>query len=164
MEGDEILGSWMSGGWRIRLEIGKEGQGYFGVLAEGLENGEKDSANPDPGLRGRPLLGMRLFDGLSYRSGAWSGGRIYDPESGKSYALILRLQADGTLDMRAYIGLKWIGMSQRWSRLVDRADFIADAIAAEAGLEQGMAWTAEKSQAWYRARPWPVGCNYIPSR
>ena len=24
-------------------------------------------------------------------------------------------------------------------------------------------WTAEKANAWYKARPWPVGCNYNPS-
>jgi hypothetical protein len=163
MEGDEILGSWMSGGWRIRLEIGKEQDGYFGILAEGLENGERDSANPDPGRRERPILGIRLFDGLRYRSGAWSGGRIYDPESGKSYSLILHLTPDGTLDMHAYLGLRWIGMSQRWSRLEERADFNAEKMALEAGLDDGMAWSAQKAQAWYRARPLPTGCNYNPS-
>jgi uncharacterized protein (DUF2147 family) len=162
MEGDEILGSWMSGGWRIRLEIKRESEGYFGVLSEGLENGEKDSANPDQGLRGRPLLGIRLFEGMRFAHGIWSGGRIYDPVSGRSYSLVLRLAGDGALDMRAYIGLKWIGMSQRWTRLGERSDFSAERIAAEASLDEAIAWSPEKAQAWYRAREWPVGCNYIP--
>ena len=24
-------------------------------------------------------------------------------------------------------------------------------------------WTPEQARDWYAARPWPVGCNYIPS-
>lgn len=163
MDGDRILGSWMSGGWRIRLEIQKDAAGYFGVLSEGLENGEKDSANPDPGLRGRQLLGIRLFEGMRYESGIWSGGKIYDPESGRRYSLALRLAPDGELDMRAYLGLKWVGMSQRWTRMESREDFSAERIAERAALDAGLAWSPEKARAWYGAREWPVGCNYIPS-
>lgn len=163
VRGDEILGSWMSGGWRIRMEIGKDEKGFFGVLAEGLENGEKDAANPDPDKRGRTLLGIRLFEGMEYRSGVWSGGKIYDPESGRRYSLRLSIAEGGQLDMRAYLGLRWIGMSQTWERSGDREDLRSRYMEREAGLEGMASWKPEKAWNWHRSTPWPVGCNYIPS-
>lgn len=163
LQADSIVGSWMSDGWRFRLAIERHGDVYAGILAEGLENGEQDAANPDPALRTRPLLGSRLFDGLVYKGGSYSGGRLYNPETGKSYAMRLSLAGPDVLDMRAFIGFPLLGMSQRWQRQAYRPDLDAAFIASEAGLDAGQAWSPERAWSWYRQKPWPVGCNFIPS-
>ncbi|HWE37310.1 MAG TPA: endo-1,4-beta-xylanase [Isosphaeraceae bacterium] len=36
-------------------------------------------------------------------------------------------------------------------------------LATTAPATAGERWSAEKANAWYNGRPWPVGCNYIPS-
>ena len=42
-------------------------------------------------------------------------GRIYDPESGKTYKSVL--SSDGnTLSVRGYVGIKAFGRSQTWKR------------------------------------------------
>jgi len=163
LHADDIVGSWMSDGWRFRLDIERSGDVYVGTLAEGLENGEQDAANPDPSLRTRPLLGSRLFDGLRFDNGAWHGGRLYNPETGKSYAMRLTLSGSDMLAMRAYIGVPALGMTQHWQRLGYRPDLDATVVASEAGLTPKQAWSAEQAWAWYGSKPWPVGCNFIPS-
>lgn len=61
-----------------------------------------DRNNPDPKLRGRPVLGMAVLTGFSDAGKEWRG-RIYDPRSGRSYKSILRRNADGTLNVQGCI-------------------------------------------------------------
>ena len=49
-------------------------------------------------------------------AGAWTGGFIYDPEKGETYKSNMHLQPDGTLVVRGYIGISWLGRSQVWTR------------------------------------------------
>lgn len=162
--GDAILGSWMSEGWVVRLDIRKENGRYFGRIAEGVDDELLDSANSDQSLRGRKVLGLDIVTGLEARGGAWKGGRIYDPQSGGSYSLECRMRSPDRLSVRGYVGLPFIGIAQDWSRAEPGLFPSADRIAAEAGLDAApAAWPADKAQAWWKARVWPVGCNFIPS-
>jgi uncharacterized protein (DUF2147 family) len=63
-------------------------------------NPPRDKANPDPALRSRTLIGLPFLTGFraAGRSG-WSGGKIYDPDSGKSYDSKLKMRSDGGLDV-----------------------------------------------------------------
>jgi uncharacterized protein (DUF2147 family) len=45
----------------------------------------------------------------------WEGGRIYDPNNGKSYNSYLALNADGSLKVAGCIS--FICRSQRWTRI-----------------------------------------------
>lgn len=160
---DAIVGSWMSDGWRFRLEIQREDGGYAGYLAEGLENGEQDAANPDPALRQRPLLGGRLFSGLTYKNGRWRGGKLYNPENGKFYGMNLTLADQDNLNLRAFVGIPALGLTQRWEKFGYRKDLDNRVIEEEAGLSSDMVWSSERSRHWFADHPWPVGCNFIPS-
>lgn len=73
-----------------------------------------DRLNPDPELRGQPILGMLLMNGFRYDEGVWKGGRIYDPETGKTYKCTIRLGDDGRLKLRGYIGISLIGRTAVW--------------------------------------------------
>ncbi len=75
-----------------------------------------DRLNPDPELRGQPILGMRLMRGFRYDDGAWKGGRIYDPETGNTYKCGIRLGDDGSLRLRGYVGVPLIGRTTVWAR------------------------------------------------
>ena len=54
------------------------------------------------------------MSGFRYDDGVWRGGRIYDPESGKTYKAIIRLGDDGRLKLRGYIGISLIGRNTVW--------------------------------------------------
>jgi uncharacterized protein (DUF2147 family) len=73
-----------------------------------------DLHNPDASLRTRPLIGMDLLDGYQYKDGKWQGN-LYDPESGKTYKSQITLAADGTLQMRGYVGVPMFGRTAVWA-------------------------------------------------
>jgi uncharacterized protein (DUF2147 family) len=65
----------------------------------------------------QPVQGMTILTGLRREGDRWSGGRILDPENGKTYSSQLRLLDEGRrLEMRGYIGTPMIGRTQVWHR------------------------------------------------
>lgn len=119
-----IEGTWLSGdgdGW---IEVTRKGDGLSGVV-KGSPNAaedrpDKDEKNPDPALRDRPLTGLELFSGFSYDGdGRWTGGTIYDPNSGKTYRCIITWVNRETLKVRGYIGVPMLGRTETWTRVPD---------------------------------------------
>lgn len=119
-----IQGTWLSG----------DGDGLIGIkvtdtLLRGVILGSRaddpgrpqtDVKNPDPELRDRPLIGLDLFSGFTYDGdGAWSGGSIYDPNSGKTYRCKLQLVDNNTLKVRGFIGISLLGRTEIWKRQDD---------------------------------------------
>lgn len=75
-----------------------------------------DRSNPDQSLRDRDLVGLVFMTDFSFDGGAWRGGKIYDPRDRKTYRCKMSLTADGTLRIRGYIGVSWLGRSTVWQR------------------------------------------------
>ena len=63
-----------------------------------------DTENPDAALRARPLLGLKMLYGFEAKKDQWKKGRIYDPETGKTYGARLRRLEDGALQVKGCIG------------------------------------------------------------
>ena len=79
----------------------------------------RDVENEDPDKRDREILGSRIVWDMEQdsREGRWSGGRIYDPESGDTYRARMDLKEDGqVLDLRGYVGIPTFGRSSEWTR------------------------------------------------
>ncbi len=75
----------------------------------------RDQNNPDPALRNRPIVGIAFIrDFRAVRPGRWSGGTIYDPNSGKTYDSKVRINPDGTLKVEGCILV--ICQAQVWRR------------------------------------------------
>ena len=118
----DIEGRWLSGdgdGW---IEIELVGDSLIGKIA-GSPNDKPgdepryDDLNPDPALRDRPLMGMTILSGFSYKGdGRWTGGRIYDPNSGKTYKATIRQVNANKLKLRGYIGVSLFGRTDTWTR------------------------------------------------
>jgi len=77
-----------------------------------------DIHNTDATLQARPICGLPMLGDFvaGDTAGAWTGGFIYDPEKGETYKSNMHLQPDGTLVVRGYIGISWLGRSQVWTR------------------------------------------------
>lgn len=68
-------------------------------------------------LKGKPVLGMTILNGLQKDGDSYSGGTVLDPHNGKTYKAKLTLKDDGKkLDMRGYIGAPMFGRTQTWIR------------------------------------------------
>jgi len=120
----DVEGTWLSGdgdGW---IEITHAGNGLSGII-KGSPNAsddrpDRDVKNPDPALRDRLLTGLELFRGFSYDGdGRWTGGTIYDPNSGKTYRCIITWVDKNTLKVRGYIGVPMLGRTETWNRVPD---------------------------------------------
>lgn len=121
-----IEGRWLSGdgdGWiRIRLD-GEDAVGKIDGSTDPNDPRIHDDVNPDPALRKRELYGLVIMSGFEYDGdGKWSGGTIYDPNSGKTYKCTLRLIDPNTLKVRGYIGMSLFGRNDTWTRDEDAAD------------------------------------------
>ena len=101
-------------GW---IEVILRGEDLIGVIAGSPnkkkgESPRRDDKNPDPALRDRLLNGMTIMQGFRYVGGnRWTGGKIYDPNSGKTYKGKLTQIDRNTLKLRGYIGISLFGRS-----------------------------------------------------
>lgn len=117
---DQIIGKWWSPKKDGQIEIYKSGNKYFGKLIWGKDGTKKDTKNPKEELRSRPLVGMDLFTNFTYNASdaQWVDGKIYDPESGKTYSCKIWLTDDGkTLNARGFIGFSLLGRTEKFTRL-----------------------------------------------
>ena len=91
-------GLWLTDDHKGVVRIGPCGPHVCGwivrVLARGPNVPTRDVNNPDPNLRNRTILGMPVLTGFAADG---SGGRAYDPKSGRSYRTTLSLNGDGSL-------------------------------------------------------------------
>jgi uncharacterized protein (DUF2147 family) len=118
----DVVGLWLSGdgdGW---IEIRRNGDEVIGIIAGSPNKKEGDpprldDKNPDPEQRGRELDGVTIMQGFKYDGDDhWSGGTIYDPDSGNTYKGKLTLIDANTLKLRGYIGISLFGRSDTWTR------------------------------------------------
>lgn len=119
-----VAGTWISGDGDGLIEIRIVGDGLSGIVAGSLnpdpERPDKDEKNPEPELRDRPLIGLEIFSGFSYAGeGRWKGGRIYDPNSGKTYRCVVTFVDADTLEVRGYVGVPMLGRTETWNRRKD---------------------------------------------
>ena len=83
-----------------------------------------DARNPDESLRSRPLKGLRiLWDMQPGGDGkTWTDGRVYDPESGKTYQGRITLEQEDTLKLRGFVGAPVFGRTSTWTRVEQTAE------------------------------------------
>jgi uncharacterized protein (DUF2147 family) len=118
------VGVWLHDNKRIEIEIMPCGDRLCATLvwfrwpndAQGLPL--VDLKNPDPALRSRPLLGLKVLRDLR-RTGenTWEDGKIYNPDDGGDYNAEMSIHDNGTLRIRAYLLLPLFGKTLIWTRV-----------------------------------------------
>jgi uncharacterized protein (DUF2147 family)/peptidoglycan/LPS O-acetylase OafA/YrhL len=80
----------------------------------------RDVENPQPALRSRPVVGLEILRDLQASPddpGEWSGGEIYDPGSGHTYAVVVKMDGADRLRLRGYLGIRLLGRTTTWVRV-----------------------------------------------
>ena len=120
---DDIVGHWLTRGKKqAKIQIYASGDRYGGKITwvtEPTENGKPklDKNNPDLSKRGQPIVGLVLLSDFKFNGkDEWQEGKIYDPESGKTYSCYLSLKDKNTLKLRGYIGVSLLGRTEYWTR------------------------------------------------
>ena len=113
-----VLGNWLTQAKDGIIQISvAAGATYEGRIVGGSHPGRVDEKNPDASQRGKPLRGQVILRELHYDGdGKWSGGSIYEPDSGRTYKCLVELMAPDTLKVHGYIGISMLGKSQTWTR------------------------------------------------
>ena len=73
-----------------------------------------DRNNPDPDMQQQTLIGLVILRDFRRGGKRWKRGKIYDPESGKTYGSGISLNEDGTLNLKGCIGP--FCQTQIWTR------------------------------------------------
>ncbi len=82
---------------------------------------KRDHHNPDVTLRNRFRCGLRIMSGFVHKKkNSWSGGEIYNPSSGRTYNGMIRLDEEGSLKVRGYIGISLFGKTLKWIRPLEK--------------------------------------------
>lgn len=118
----DATGLWATEAEKSHVRIAPCGEDLCGTIVWLKEPNDdegrpkRDIFNEDESQRDRAIVGLRLLSGFTAADGAsWSGGRIYNPEDGKTYASKLRLKDDGTLKVEGCVLI--FCKSQIWTRV-----------------------------------------------
>lgn len=107
---------------RSIVEIYEEDDRLFGKIVEILPEGRSSICEECEGeYAGKELIGTVILRDLERDGDEWGGGKITDPENGKTYNVKMSLQDEDTLDVRGFIKVPLmgsaLGRTQTWYRV-----------------------------------------------
>lgn len=109
-DANAIAGTWLTENGASKVEVTCNAGACGGKVtwikvAEGAP-APLDAKNSDASLRTRPLVGVDVLSGFTYKGNqTWDGGKVYSPAKGNSYNGTLTLNRDGTLSVKAKAGI-----------------------------------------------------------
>ena len=123
-EAQTIIGKWKTiddatGEAKSIVQIYEENGKIYGKVVDILDPSKKHRSceNCVGTLKDKPVLGMKIINGLEKKGSAYENGKILDPESGKEYKCLISLEDDKTLKVRGFIGVSAFGRTQYWKRV-----------------------------------------------
>jgi uncharacterized protein (DUF2147 family) len=114
---ESVLGTWLVVKEDAKVTIYKCDDKFCGKITWLKTPEDLDTKNPNPAKRSNKILGMNILWGFSFNQGQWVGGRIYDPDSGKTYRCKMWLKSDDKLNLKGYVGIPLFGRSEIWTRV-----------------------------------------------
>lgn len=107
-------------------------EGSIEGLARWGKNPRNDIYNPNPALKGRFLKDVVFLWGFTFdtRKKRYEGGKVYDPDTGKTYDASMTLEEGGkVLRLRGFVGTPLLGRTARFERV--RREEIPEALAEQ---------------------------------
>ena len=121
--GYQLLGVWESEEKNLQIEMFEKGGEFFGRMiyfkcsSEEIMRTVEDIENPNRALVNRKLLGLTLVTHLAYQGdNVWDNGKIYDPNSGRTFEARIQLSGSESATVRGYWKYRWIGRSMVFHR------------------------------------------------
>jgi uncharacterized protein (DUF2147 family) len=121
---DAIVGKWMNAEKDLAVEIYKYKDEFKAKVIwfecfDGTKMSDyRDKKNPITALKSRPWLGIEVLRGLFFKcENEWNKGHIYDPNTGKTFRSVCRLENNQVLKVRGYWLYEWIGTNLVFNRM-----------------------------------------------
>lgn len=113
-----ITGRWSTDEGKAIVQIAPCGREVCGRIEKIVKptpgRPQTDIKNPDAALRSKPLVGTAILSGFREDGDIWKG-KIYDPESGKTYNSKVSRNGDGTLKVQGCIA--FLCQTRTWTPL-----------------------------------------------
>lgn len=116
----ELTGTWLTQKRDAQIRVSRCGAALCGTIVWIKDQVDPktgrppvDEANPDPRLRHRPILGLRIFAMTKHEAG-WIGP-IYNSDDGQTYAGKISLRGPGSLKVQGCAGA--LCGSETWHRI-----------------------------------------------
>ncbi len=117
----ELTGTWLTRKQDAHIRIARCGEALCGTIVWikdkiDTRTGKPpvDEENPNPRLRNRPIVGLRIFTMSPHGNGAWIGP-IYNSDDGQTYAGKLTLHGARSLEVQGCAGV--MCGSETWHRI-----------------------------------------------
>ena len=117
------------GTWKTIDDVTKEAKSFLEITEKDgklygkiIKLVKKPGEDPNPlctkctgANKDKPILGMTIMWGLSKDGAYYTGGKIMDPDNGKTYSCKIKVVDGGKrLEVRGFIGISLAGRSQFW--------------------------------------------------
>lgn len=119
----QLVGKWKTiddetGKTKSIIQIYEQNGKYYGKIVELLlaEDKGKLCEKCSGTNKNKPIEGMVIMDGMTKDGNSFSGGKIMDPKSGKTYKCSIEFDGKEALKVRGFIGISLIGRTQTWKR------------------------------------------------
>lgn len=118
---NQIVGKWLTENKKAIVQIYEQKGKYYGKIVwlqtpkDKKGNPVKDKYNPKPALRSKTIMGLVVLNAFTFSKNEWSGGTVYNPESGDTYDCKIWLKNNNTLKGRGYFGILY--STQEWTRV-----------------------------------------------
>ncbi|MFN3908357.1 MAG: DUF2147 domain-containing protein [Flavobacterium sp.] len=119
----QLVGKWKTiddetGKTKSIIQIYEQNGKYYGKIIELLlpEDKGKLCDKCSGTNKNKPIEGMVIMEGMNKDGDGFSGGKIMDPKSGKTYKCSIEFDGKDALKVRGFIGISLIGRTQTWKR------------------------------------------------
>ena len=122
-----ILGKWESTEKNLIVEVYKQDNDFKAKIVWFHDPDDTitpieqrlDIQNPEQQLRYRKIIGLDVLSGLVYnfKQNKWTGGKIYDSSSGKTWDATVWLTGPDALRVRGFYLVRWFGKSLNFIKL-----------------------------------------------
>ncbi|HLW25759.1 MAG TPA: DUF2147 domain-containing protein [Steroidobacteraceae bacterium] len=123
LEASSPIGLWQTfddktGQPRAVVEIYAENGRLFGRIQQSFKPGaeQRRCTVCSDERKDQPVIGLVIIRNLKPSGDEWSGGDILDPDNGWVYRCKLKVDPDGRLEVRGYLGFSLLGRTQFWRR------------------------------------------------
>ncbi len=116
-QANDATGEWARPGGSSKIRISNCGNALCGKLIW-LKSPRKDTQNPDPSKRDRPLLGVQIVQSMkpTGKDNQWKG-KVYNAEDGKTYTGFIQMPSPDKMKLEGCVMGGLICKGETWTRI-----------------------------------------------
>jgi uncharacterized protein (DUF2147 family) len=113
---EDAIGVWRNPENGSNVEFYRCGEGLCGRIAKVMDGQARDTNNPDPAKRDRPIVGLVIMDGAKRTGDNRWAGTLYNRENGKNYSGTVTVKSKDALDLSGCV-MAVLCKTLTWTRL-----------------------------------------------